>query len=269
MAEEFLVNIQEERLSFFTPAGEVKALNNVSIQMKEGEVLGIVGESGSGKSVTAYSIMGLTAQNGKIVGGTVDFNGHAIQNMTEKELRKIRGNEVSIIFQDPMTSLNPVWTIGNQIAEAVSLHTDKKGKAARDRAKELLELVGINEPEKRLKQYPHELSGGMRQRVMIAIALACEPKLLIADEPTTALDVTIQAPKFHEKDYSRLVPIDGQPVDLLNPPKGCGFAPRCASCMKICLEVKPEKNYYGGVHYARCLLQQKEDFLKNSGKGEV
>ena len=336
MAEEFLVNIQEERLSFFTPAGEVKALNNVSIQMKEGEVLGIVGESGSGKSVTAYSIMGLTAQNGKIVGGTVDFNGHAIQNMTEKELRKIRGNEVSIIFQDPMTSLNPVWTIGNQIAEAVSLHTDKKGKAARDRAKELLELVGINEPEKRLKQYPHELSGGMRQRVMIAIALACEPKLLIADEPTTALDVTIQAqilelmqelkkklgmgiimithdlgvvasmcdyiavmyageiveygttddifynpkheytkgllrsiPKFHEKDYSRLVPIYGQPVDLLNPPKGCGFAPRCASCMKICLEVKPEKNYYGGVHYARCLLQQKEDFLKNSGKGEV
>ena len=336
MAEEFLVNIQEERLSFFTPAGEVKALNNVSIQMKEGEVLGIVGESGSGKSVTAYSIMGLTAQNGKIVGGTVDFNGHAIQNMTEKELRKIRGNEVSIIFQDPMTSLNPVWTIGNQIAEAVSLHTDKKGKAARDRAKELLELVGINEPEKRLKQYPHELSGGMPQRVMIAIALACEPKLLIADEPTTALDVTIQAqilelmqelkkklgmgiimithdlgvvasmcdyiavmyageiveygttddifynpkheytkgllrsiPKFHEKDYSRLVPIDGQPVDLLNPPKGCGFAPRCASCMKICLEVKPEKNYYGGVHYARCLLQQKEDFLKNSGKGEV
>ena len=336
MAEEFLVNIQEERLSFFTPAGEVKALNNVSIQMKEGEVLGIVGESGSGKSVTAYSIMGLTAQNGKIVGGTVDFNGHAIQNMTEKKLRKIRGNEVSIIFQDPMTSLNPVWTIGNQIAEAVSLHTDKKGKAARDRAKELLELVGINEPEKRLKQYPHELSGGMRQRVMIAIALACEPKLLIADEPTTALDVTIQAqilelmqelkkklgmgiimithdlgvvasmcdyiavmyageiveygttddifynpkheytkgllrsiPKFHEKDYSRLVPIDGQPVDLLNPPKGCGFAPRCASCMKICLEVKPEKNYYGGVHYARCLLQQKEDFLKNSGKGEV
>ena len=336
MAEEFLVNIQEERLSFFTPAGEVKALNNVSIQMKEGEVLGIVGESGSGKSVTAYSIMGLTAQNGKIVGGTVDFNGHAIQNMTEKELRKIRGNEVSIIFQDPMTSLNPVWTIGNQIAEAVSLHTDKKGKAARDRAKELLELVGINEPEKRLKQYPHELSGGMRQRVMIAIALACEPKLLIADEPTTALDVTIQAqilelmqelkkklgmgiimithdlgvvasmcdyiavmyageiveygttddifynpkheytkgllrsiPKFHEKDYSRLVPIDGQPVDLLNPPKGCGFAPRCASCMKICLEVKPEKNYYGGVHYARCLLQQKEDFLKQSRKGEV
>ena len=333
MSGQYLVDIQEERLSFFTPAGEVKALNNVTLQMKEGEVLGIVGESGSGKSVTAYSIMGLTAQNGKIVGGSVEFNGHKIHEMSEKELRKIRGNEVSIIFQDPMTSLNPVWTVGNQIAEAVSLHTDKKGRAAMERAKELLELVGINEPEKRFKQYPHELSGGMRQRVMIAIALACEPKLLIADEPTTALDVTIQAqilelmqelkqklgmgiimithdlgvvasmcdyiavmyageiveygttddifynpkheytkgllrsiPKFHEHDYSKLVPIEGQPVDLLNPPKGCGFAPRCSNCMKICLNQKPEKNQYEGVHYARCFMQQKEDFLKEGGE---
>ena len=187
---EYLVDIQHERLSFFTPAGEVKALNDVSIHLNDGEVLGIVGESGSGKSVTAYSLMGLTAYPGKLVGGTIDFNGHRINDLSEKEFRKIRGNEVSIIFQDPMTSLNPVYTIGNQIMEVILLHTDKNKEQARARAKELLELVGINEPEKRLKQYPHELSGGMRQRVMIAIALACEPKLLIADEPTTALMMT-------------------------------------------------------------------------------
>ncbi len=160
---EYLVDIQNERLSFFTPVGEVKALNDVSIRLKEGEVLGIVGESGSGKSVTAYSLMGLTAHPGKLVGGSLYFNGHQIEKMSEKEMRKIRGNEVSIIFQDPMTSLNPVYTIGNQIMEAILLHTDKKKAQARERAKELLELVGINEPEKRLKQYPHELSGGMRQ----------------------------------------------------------------------------------------------------------
>ena len=190
---EKILEIKDERLSFFTPAGEVKALNGVSFSMNQGDVLGIVGESGSGKSVTAYSIMGLTAYPGRLVGGTVWFNGHQIDKMTEKEFRKIRGNEVSIIFQDPMTSLNPVYTIGNQIVEVILLHTQKTKQEAWARAKELLELVGINEPERRLKQYPHELSGGMRQRVMIAIALACEPKLLIADEPTTALDVTIQA----------------------------------------------------------------------------
>ena len=190
---EYLVDIKNERLSFFTPVGEVKALNDVSIHLREGEVLGIVGESGSGKSVTAYSLMGLTAYPGKLIGGSLEFNGHQIEKMNEKEMRKIRGNEVSIIFQDPMTSLNPVYTIGNQIMEVILLHTDKNRKQAKERARELLTLVGINEPDKRLKQYPHELSGGMRQRVMIAMALACEPKLLIADEPTTALDVTIQS----------------------------------------------------------------------------
>ena len=190
---EKILDIKEERLSFFTPAGEVKALNGVSFTMNQGDVLGVVGESGSGKSVTAYSVMGLTAYPGKLVGGKVWFNGHEIENMKEKDFRKIRGNEVSIIFQDPMTSLNPVYTIGNQIVEVIRLHTDKNKADAWARAKELLELVGINEPEKRLKQYPHELSGGMRQRVMIAMALACSPRLIIADEPTTALDVTIQA----------------------------------------------------------------------------
>ena len=167
---EYLVDIKDERLSFFTPAGEVKALGGVSIHLKEGEVLGIVGESGSGKSVTAYSLMGLTAYPGRLIGGTLDFNGHHINDMSEKEMRRIRGNEVSIIFQDPMTSLNPVYTIGNQIREVILLHTGKSKKEANERAKELLTLVGINEPEKRLKQYPHELSGGMRQRVMIHCA---------------------------------------------------------------------------------------------------
>lgn len=326
---EKLLEIKDERLSFFTPAGEVKALNGVSFSMEEGEVLGIVGESGSGKSVTAYSIMGLTAYPGKLIGGTIYFNGHQIDKMSEKEMRKIRGNEVSIIFQDPMTSLNPVYTIGNQITEVICLHTGKSKKEAHDRAKELLELVGINEPAKRLKQYPHELSGGMRQRVMIAIALACEPKLLIADEPTTALDVTIQAqilelmqelrkklgmsiimithdlgvvasmceriavmyaghiveygtadeifyepkheytkglirsiPKLNVQETERLIPIEGQPVDLLNPPAGCPFAPRCANCMKICLREMPPKTELSDTHYSQCWLLQKEEFEK-------
>lgn len=326
---EKLLEIKDERLSFFTPAGEVKALNGVSFSMEEGEVLGIVGESGSGKSVTAYSVMGLTAYPGKLIGGTINFNGHQIDKMSEKEMRKIRGNEVSIIFQDPMTSLNPVYTIGNQITEVICLHTGKSKKEAHDRAKELLELVGINEPAKRLKQYPHELSGGMRQRVMIAIALACEPKLLIADEPTTALDVTIQAqilelmqelrkklgmsiimithdlgvvasmceriavmyaghiveygtadeifyepkheytkgliksiPKLNVQETERLIPIEGQPVDLLNPPAGCPFAPRCANCMKICLREKPPKTELSDTHYSQCWLLQKEEFEK-------
>ena len=326
---EKLLEIKDEKLSFFTPAGEVKALNGVSFSMNEGEALGIVGESGSGKSVTAYSIMGLTAYPGKLIGGTIYFNGHQIEKMSEKEMRKIRGNEVSIIFQDPMTSLNPVYTIGNQITEVIRLHTGKSKKEAYDRAKELLELVGINEPTKRLKQYPHELSGGMRQRVMIAIALACEPKLLIADEPTTALDVTIQAqilelmqelrqklgmsiimithdlgvvasmceriavmyaghiveygtadeifyepkheytkglinsiPKLSAQEIERLVPIEGQPVDLLNPPAGCPFAPRCANCMKICLREMPPKTEHSDTHYSHCWLLQKEEFEK-------
>lgn len=332
---EYLVEIEHEYLSFFTPAGEVKALNDVSIYVREKEVLGIVGESGSGKSVTAYSLMGLTAYPGRLISGSLKFNHHQIDQMNEKELRRIRGNEISIIFQDPMTSLNPVYTIGNQICEAISLHTAKTKKETWERAKELLKLVGINEPEKRLKQYPHELSGGMRQRIMIAIALACEPKLLIADEPTTALDVTIQAqildlmmdlkeklgmaiimithdlgvvanicdriavmyagkvveygttddifyhpsheytkgllrsiPKLHDQEQQQLIPIEGSPIDMLNPPKGCPFAPRCNNCMKVCIREMPDYTNITDIHYSACWILQKNEYEKQQRREE-
>ncbi len=190
---EKLLSVQNLHTSFFTDSGEVQAVNGVSFDLDAGEILGIVGESGSGKSVTAYSVMRILADTGKIKEGRVLYKGQDLTTWSEKQMREFRGKCCSIIFQDPMTSLNPVFTIGNQLIEAITLHTNRRGKEAHDRAVELLEMVGINEPERRLKQYPFAHSGGMRQRVMIAMALACEPDILIADEPTTALDVTVQA----------------------------------------------------------------------------
>ena len=328
-----LLEVKNLRTSFFTDAGEVRAVNDISFNLDTGKVLGIVGESGSGKSVTAYSIMQILADTGRIVGGSIKFKGQELVDSGEKVMRTIRGNKISIIFQDPMTSLNPTYTIGHQLTEAILLHTDRDKQQANDRALEMLKLVNVNEPEKRLKQYPHELSGGMRQRVMIAMALACEPDILIADEPTTALDVTIQAQILelmqslqkelgmaiimitHDlgvvaqmcdeiivmyagsiceqgtaeeifynpcHEYTKglmrsiptvdsagekLQPITGTPIDLLNMPKGCPFAPRCDNAMKICIRERAERMEINSDHAAACWMNVKKTFNEEQAGG--
>ncbi|MBA2720071.1 MAG: ABC transporter ATP-binding protein, partial [Chloroflexi bacterium] len=319
-----LLQVKDLRTSFYTRDGAVRAVDGIDFHVDRGEIMGLVGESGCGKSVTSLSIMGLVGRPGKVEAGEVLFDGRDLLKIRPDEMRKLRGDRISMIFQQPQSSLNPVWDVGRQIGEVLEIHRGMKRGPARQRALELLRMVGIPDPERRLKAYPHEMSGGMAQRVMIAMALACEPELLIADEPTTALDVTIQAQildlmrnlreqtgtaiilithdlgvvaemcdrvavmyageiveqtdvntlfRLPRHPYTRgligsipvvgdireeLSVIPGNVPNLIDVPKGCRFAPRCASRVAednaMAIDVHPGLHVLEPGHEVRCWL---------------
>ena len=316
-----LLEVKNLTTSFHISVGTVQAVRNVSFHLDMGESLGVVGESGSGKSVTMLSVMGLLPKNAEVTADAIRFNGIDMLKLDASEFRKIRGGDIGMIFQDPMTSLNPLYTVENQLTEPLRIHRKMSRAEARKTALDLLKRVDIPNPEERLSQYPHEFSGGMRQRVMIAMAVACQPKLVIADEPTTALDVTIQAqvlelldqlkkdtstsiimithdlgviasmckrilvmygglvceqgtareifyepkrpytwgllhsiPRITQRSGEKLIPINGTPPDMLRPPKGCPFAPRCPHALPVCHQYLAPDTVLSDTHVVACHL---------------